>query len=140
MATIVGRNAKVFISSTGAFSGEEIAIGKVMSTSLSISDDALDETNNDSAGYKEALYGDRQASLDFDFKYDSADTGQADLITAKNTQAKRWFRFEPKTAPFEKRWTFAATITDLTVDTSTDAVEDGSCSVESTGIITLAGQ
>jgi phosphoserine phosphatase SerB len=56
MATIIGRNLKVAISTDGTTYYD---LGKVTSGGISISTDMADETNNDSAGWKEEKVADK---------------------------------------------------------------------------------
>ena len=74
MAMIVGRNAKVAISSNGSSWSD---IGRVTSASLSLSDDLADATSNDSGGYKESLYADTQGTLDFSFTVEGSNSAHA---------------------------------------------------------------
>ena len=130
MATIIGRNAKVALSDTDSSYTE---IAKISGATLSITDDVADETNNDSAGYKEGKLSDQQLTLDVDFFYNSADAGQLELINAKNAKTVKFFRFRPEASSGEQEWRFQALITDLTLETSTSDVQASSFSVESTG-------
>lgn len=137
MATIVGRHAKVAISSDGISYTD---IGKVTSASMSLDTDILDETNNDSGGYKESQYGDSQASLDVSFKFNSGDGGQADLFDSYDQKLPRYFRFRPEESAGEIEYSFQGRVSSISMDTETGAVEDGSFTVESTGTITKATQ
>jgi len=137
MTTKIGRLAKVAISDTDSSYTD---IGKITSASLSFAHDIADETNNDSGGYKEAQYADSQASLDLSFKYDSADSGQAELLTGHAAKSKKWVRFRPDETAGELEYRFQATIDDATVDTETGSVEDGSATISSTGTVTKATQ
>ena len=137
MAMIVGRNAKVAISSNGSSWSD---IGRVTSASLSLSDDLADATSNDSGGYKESLYADTQGTLDFSFKYEDGDTGQDALYLAKNTKATYYFRFRPQESSGENQWVFQGNIEDLSFDTETSTVGEASCTVQSTGTITKSDQ
>lgn len=134
MATILGRNAKVAESTT--LGGSYTDLGKILSGSLSQSTDVADETNNDSAGFKEGKYADEQASLDVTAKYDEANAGQLAVINARDSKVVLFYRVRPQETGSAKQWRFQGLITDLTIDFSTGEVEELSLSIESTGTIT----
>lgn len=138
MAIIIGRKAKVATSTDDSTYND---LGKVISGTLSITDDIADSTTNDSNGYKEGEYADQQASLDLTMKYDGSNTAQQQLIDEKCTnRSKLYFRIRPEETSGEEQWKFLATLDDISVDFSTGEVEELSITASSSGTITNSTQ
>lgn len=138
MAIIIGRRSKIAVSINDVTYND---IGKVMSGSLGSSIDIADATTNDSGGFKEGEYADQQATVDVTAKYDSANLGQAAILTEVYTnRAKVWIRIRPEVSVGQKEWKFLATIDDATIDASTGEVEEFSFTGSSSGTITIGTQ
>jgi len=137
MATIIGRNAKLATSTDGVTYYD---IGKATSIGQSWATDMADETNNDSAGYKEEQYADSQLTFDVSGKYDSSDTGQSALMDCAFNKTKVYFRFRPTTGVGEQEWLFQGHCADFSLDSETGSVEDFSATVNSSGTVTKQAQ
>jgi len=137
MSKTIGRSATVEISDNGS---SWTAIGEVSSAEPSFSTDMADETTNDSAGYKEEQPADSQMSLSVSGKYDSTDPGQAALMVAAFTKAKKYYRFRPKVGAPEIEWIFQGYCPDFSVPTETGSVEDFNCTINSSGAVDKQAQ
>ena len=100
MATNIGRDAVLQIADTDV-DGDYVSIAKITSISHNQSNDVADETNNDSAGFKESKYSDSQHTINAGFKWSFADPGQDEAATAANAKTDKFFRFRPKVASGE---------------------------------------
>jgi predicted secreted protein len=138
MATIIGRNATVEVSTDGGTTYN--TVGKATSNGLSVDVKLADETNNDSAGWEESKTADKSGSCDVKGKYNSANAGQAAVMAAAIAGTSLTVRMRPQTGATEFQWVFTAYVTSAKVDTSTGAVEDFSCSLKSTGAVVKSAQ
>lgn len=139
MSGTIGRVATLAISDDDV-EANYVDIGKVTSNSFDFANDLADCTNNDSGGFKEAIYADSQATVDLEANYDESNTAQSDLVDAEFSKLKKWVRFRHNTGPGLKEFRFQANFADLTIDTSTGDVETLSVSIESTGVVIKAAQ
>ena len=137
MATIIGRNCKVAISTDDTTYYD---LGKVTSGGLSIDQDLADETNNDSAGWKESKVADKQISLDVGGKFNSSDNGQKAAMDSIMNGTTIYLRFRPAEGAGETQWKGQFQLSNWGVDTATGDVEDFSVAAQSTGAIVRSAQ
>jgi len=137
MATIIGRNAKVAISSDDSTYYD---LGKVTSGGLSIDVDLADETNNDSAGWKESKVADKQGSVEIGGKFNSADNGQKAAMSSIINGTTIYLRFRPAEGAGETQWKGLFQLSNFGVDTETGGVEDYKVSAQSTGAVAQSAQ
>ena len=138
MATIIGRSASVAVADT--IGGTYVPIGKVTSASMSFASDMADETNNDSAGFKEEQPADSQATIELAGKWDVGDAGQREIAARAVDKVLKYYRFRPKTGTGEHQYIFGAYVSDFSIDTETGAVEDLSATLVSSGTVTKSTQ
>jgi predicted secreted protein len=138
MATIIGRSATVEVSTDGGTTYS--TVGKATSNGIKLSTKIADETNNDSAGWEESKTADKAASVDVKGKYNSANAGQAAVLAAELAGTSLTVRMRPQASAGEFQWVFTAYVSDASVDASTGAVEDFSCSLKSTGAVVKSAQ
>jgi hypothetical protein len=137
MATIIGRNAKVAISTDDTTYYD---LGKVTSGGLSIDVDLADETNNDSGGWKESKVADKQATVDVGGKFNSADNGQKAAMASIIAGSNIYLRFRPAEGAGETQWKGLFQLSNWGVDTATGDVEDFSVSTQSTETVAQSTQ
>jgi len=140
----IGTNSEVIYHATptttefGTFISGGSKLGGIQSGSLDISNNMVDTTNNDDAGYTSAEYGNQSATLTVDCIFDPTDTAQAALIAACKAKTKVGIGAAPIYTSNEQAYVFGALVESMSLNPGeNDAAETISFSFVSTGAITL---
>lgn len=133
MATqaFAGFNGKVYISSDGGSTYN--AIGEVRDTTLSISQDEIEATSFDSAGWMEYLPGMKEWEAETEALYLYANVGQDALYNALVNGSTIKLRLLPKAGTGNKGYEGNAFVTKFEVKNATDDAVVLSASFRGTG-------
>ncbi len=138
--SFIGRLVDV-ATSTDNFAADDDEVGKIISASISVSNEVADNTTNDDNGATTTAYSNYQYTIDLTCKYDYSDAGQLNMISeATSGRAGLYFRFQPQASVGEYEGIGLFRITSLTIDTSTAETEELSVTAESTGAVTWTAQ
>lgn len=139
----IGTNSLIlYYASTGTTEAQTMhdsgtAVGGVQSGSLDLSNNMVDTTNNDDAGYTSAEYGNQSATFSVDCIYDPSDTAQAALLAASFAKTKVCMGIAPIDGNNEDMYIFDALLDGVSWNPGeNDAAETVSFSFVSDGTIT----
>jgi hypothetical protein len=146
-AVNLGTNCYIGIGASGQTvpSGTFVEIGGIYSSSMSVSHDAVDTTNNDDAGFTSAEYGNSTVTLSFECRFDPTDTAQGTLRTIAadldgSCKVKRAFAIRPIVGSGEDSWSFEGVITKYDVSFNNNEPVNISVEVQSSGAVTYSTQ
>lgn len=136
----VGTTSKVwYVATTGNTDADVLeagsAVGGIQSISWDLSNNMLDSTNNDDAGFTSAVYGNQSCSLTLDCVFDLTDTAQLALITAATAKTKVGIGYHPTAANGEKMFLFDALVESSGISGGNDEIVTISFTLTSTGTI-----
>lgn len=113
------------------------AVGNLVSFDMSRSMNAVDVTDNDSAGDKEYLAGDRDGTVSITCRYETGDGGQDELIAAFNSSSSVVFlRYFPQGVSVAEHYTFQVYLTGMSVPSEHEATVDITFDGQMTGALT----
>jgi predicted secreted protein len=136
MAHTKGRLGQLAVDDGGGFD----TVGGITSMSLSSSHDTIDETDFDSAGYKESAYGETQLTISVTYLRDEADAGQDALRAADSGKTTVSARYRPTVAAGADQITFTAKVNSLERSNERNADVEETVELESSGSITYDTQ
>lgn len=138
MAAKIGRLGELKCSTTDS---SYTNVGLLTSLSFSFANNTADTTNYDDLGNMTQIYSNRQLSLSFEAIYDASNAGQLILITeAFTNRGILYFEYYPEETAGEKKWKFQATLDSFDHSTAEADAQTLSCSLTSTGAITMSTQ
>lgn len=125
----------------GSFFWNAVEIENVKSASIDLSTVAVDATDNDSAGDKEYLVGDRDGTCSVTVNYEPAALScQEDLIEDFHSGTDRTVIWQPTTGSTFKKYTFSAIITGMSIPAAHDTTVEMTVTFQITGGITVGTQ
>lgn len=92
MATSLGRNAKLAVSTNGTTYND---LGEMKTCSLSADKSMADITSYDDAGWEDQRPVSRSVNVSFEMNYDESNVAQANLATAIMGESLLYFRYRP---------------------------------------------
>ena len=124
MAKEIGSNSTVEVDDNSGFTSAT-AIGCVTSITFDRTLNPVDSTDNDSGGDKEYLPGDRDSTFGLTVRYDPANSGQSELLTAYNASSQTvYLRYRPTVGTGKPQWTCNALITNISVPSDHETTID----------------
>jgi len=146
-AVNLGTGCYIGIGNSGevAPGGSFVEIGGIFSSSMSVSHDAVDTTNNDDAGFTSAEYGNTTVTLSLECRFDPTDTAQGTLRTIAadldgSSKVKKAFVIRPIEAAGEDSWSFDGVVTKFDVSFNNNEPVNISVEVQSSGAVVYAAQ
>ena len=138
MSLVIGYKAKVEVSEDDG--ATYVEVGRVTSATFGHETELSDSTSNSDGGYSSKVYAITSGTLDVSLKWEASDPGQVICRESKFARTVLKFRFQPEQSAGQLQYDFDGLISSMSLDTSTNEVQDFSFTVESTGVISQSTQ
>ena len=137
-AAIPGFNAKIFSSSDGGSTFQQIA--EMTDATLNVEKDPIEVTSFDSAGWREFIDGLKVWSLSGEANFKSNDQSQTDLYNALVDGTTVKIRVRPKQLSGEPEWEGTGEVINFSVEMALDSAVNVPLEIQGTGALTRANQ
>lgn len=137
MAHTKSRLGKLAVSAAGSAYTD---VGGVISIDYDEGTEAIDTTDFDSGGNKEAVSGENQSTLSVSFHRDEADSGQDIIRTAKQAGNLLYIRYRPYELAGADQFIAQYVLTSLKNSSARNALVECSLEAQSSGAITHSTQ
>lgn len=138
MGDVKGRDETLAVSTDGSSYTD---VGGLVDVSYSGSADTIDVTDNDSAGWKEHLDGEKSVSISITANWDEADTGLGMILTAFSGGSTLYVRHRPRgDGSGYKEFIGSGTITSFEESQSHDGKAEVSAEWQLSGAPTIQNQ